>query len=109
MLNWLWLIGFMLAGSGSALFAFAAQDLGEKDPAGLYLMITVATVGADLTGDAAADVQEVGPLRAPFARMITAGPSTHAALLDAGHWLLPAGRLAALCGIDTLSVERTGS
>ncbi len=80
---------------------FAASQASRPDPSNLYLVI-----GARQTLDTAlnrASVREVGPSRAPFARLVQMPPGFHAWLVNGGYLVLPASALAELCGIDLSS------
>ena len=86
----------------AAMFAAPASVLlghvSDADPADLYLVFGGAQVLDILLTDPG--VQEVGPARAPFSRLITTTPEIHASLVDRNYWTLPASTLAELCGID---------
>ncbi|MEO0502244.1 MAG: hypothetical protein AAFZ14_02880 [Pseudomonadota bacterium] len=94
----LWIAAaFCLALSVGPL-ALLASTAGKADPADLYLVIDVGPV-LPARQVAALGGRDVGPTRGALARMVHAPPAVRQQLLDAGHFLLPAGALAAICGV----------
>ena len=86
--------------------ALLASTAGKADPADLYLVIDA---GPALPAGhmAALGARDIGPTRGVLARMLHAPPAARRRLLDAGYILLPAGALAALCGIGTDRIPAT--
>lgn len=77
--------------------SFAVSNAYKADPSGLYLI-----VGSGRMLDAVvshADTAEIGPYRAPFARLIQASPNFHTQLAESGYLFFPATSLAELCAI----------
>lgn len=83
----------MLAGP----LGFAFSNAGTPDPANLYLVLGSNPVLDSLV--AAPEAKEIGPYRAPFARIVEASEGFHSSLVDRGYWTFPATRLAELCGV----------
>ena len=76
--------------------AFLVAGASDPDPSDLYLV-----VGRGGTLDrllAAPEVREIGPYRAPFARIVQTSAGFHALLVDRHYWIYPATPLAAICG-----------
>jgi len=95
----LWLCAAFLLAMTIGPVTFAVAQSGRPDDADIYLVFE--TRGAHrLTRDLAGiGAKEIGPVRAPFARMITAVPTGHAHLIKSGYIVMPASALALICGI----------
>ena len=99
------LFGFplMLAGLAAPI-GFGATDLSRPDPSGLYLLLGRGSVLNHAVETHR--LHEVGPVRAPLARMILVSSGGHSELSRWGYWLVPASRLAAPCGIGPEQVTQ---
>lgn len=83
----------MLAGP----LSFALGSNAMPDKSNLYLV-----VGSARTLDsvlAEPEVREIGPYRAPYARIVQIAPKFHTSLAAQVYWTLPATTLAELCGV----------
>ena len=95
----LWLCAAFLLAMTIGPVTFAMAQSGRPDGADIYLVLEP-RASAGLTRDLArVGAREIGPLRAPFARLITAVPTGHADLQNSGYLIMPASALALLCGI----------
>ena len=77
---------------------FALGTTGKLDASDLYIV-----VGSPRALDsvlAKTDAREIGPYRAPFARMVNTPPDAHALWVAGGYWTFPATTLAELCGVQ---------
>lgn len=78
--------------------SFALGSKAIPDESNLYIV-----VGSTRTLDgilAEPEIREIGPSRAPFARLVYTSSSFHASLVAQGYWTFPATRLAELCGVQ---------
>lgn len=80
-------------------FAFAASYLGKPDPNELYLVFDFGLGGSVRSDVIATGARAVGPQRGILAEMFHAPPGAFETLVAAGYVVLPAGQLAALCGV----------
>lgn len=92
----------------SGPLALLMSQVGQPDPEGFYLVLTLPSYDAWLDAHlSAAGAREVSPTRAIFARMILVTEVGHTQLSEMGVVLLPASRVAALCGVTpTLTQSR---
>ena len=96
----LWIsLALMLSASVSIVTAVLGS-LGTRDEAQIYLVVDLGFDGQDDKFLAGLGVTEIGLKRAPVARMIFADEHSHMSLVESGYWLMPAGMIAALCGIQ---------
>ena len=86
--------------SVAAPAALLAGQAGQRDAANIYVMIGTPRLEGVREIIASSYLREIGPERAPFARMIYADPVTHTQLIRRGFWIIPASTLAALCGLS---------
>lgn len=94
-------LAFALVAAPAALLA---NQTGQPDRANIYVLIDTPNL-SDFANATIADVSDIGPVRARFARMIYADPSAHHQLIESGYWVIPASALAALCGISSDSLR----
>ena len=87
----------LIAAVLAAPAGFTLSNMSETDPAGVYVILGTTDGLNDLLYHP--NVREIGPYRAPFARMVTATPEFHTSLVDRGYWLFPAAAVAEFCGI----------
>ena len=92
------LVAILLLASAAGPVGFAASHASKPDPSALYVI-----VGTDQTTSAIIaswGLREIGPYRAPFARLIHAPAEVHASLVENAYLIFPATPLAELCGIQ---------
>ncbi|MEX0280913.1 MAG: hypothetical protein AB3N13_06935 [Arenibacterium sp.] len=81
----------------AAPLSFALGSVAQPDRSDLYLIVGSPRL---LTGVLAVpEAREIGPYRAPFARIVYTSPDFHDSLVTHGYWVFPATPLAELCGI----------
>lgn len=80
--------------------ALLATQVGRPDPADLYIVFDA--LGPPLSKQKleASGGIGVGPLRGLLAEIVHAPPSSREQLAQAGYIMLPAGKMAAICGIQ---------
>ena len=80
--------------------AVLTTQVGRPDPADLYIVIDA--LGPPLSEQEleASGGIGVGPLRGVIAEVVHAPPSSREQLAQAGYIMLPAGKLASICGIQ---------
>jgi len=89
------------------LTLFAAQA-GEGDSADLYIIVGGGWLSIPQDRLLSYGASVIGPFRGRVSEMVHAPPSAREKLLQAGYIMLPAGHLAAICGIDTDSTDLMG-
>jgi len=102
---------FVLASAVTLLvgpFAFFTSQIGRPDPGDLYVIVDIGGKDGTTRAAIASGAAIVGPTRAPLATMIHAPQPVWARLSQAGYLLLPAGAVAAICGIDTAQYAPEG-
>ncbi len=77
--------------------ALAANSVSERDHSDIYLLVGTSAALARI--EAMPGIREIGPYRAPFARMIQARPDIHVELVRSRYWVIPASVLAEICGL----------
>lgn len=82
----------------SGPMGFALSSHGNVDDAGLYLVVGTAPMLDRILVEPG--IQEIGPYRAPFARIVHTSQDFHPSLVADGYWTIPATRLAELCGVQ---------
>ena len=104
---WIW-SGVMLTVIAGPLTLVASQA-GKADPGDLYIVFDVGRSSFAHETLETYGAKGVGPLRGVLASTVHAPPPSREHLLQAGYIMLPAGKLAAICGIetDTNAPERT--
>ncbi|WP_299619330.1 hypothetical protein [uncultured Tateyamaria sp.] len=80
--------------------ALLASQSGRADPADLYFVVGVGVPGLSDAALTDAGARNIGPAHGAMARMIHAPKTAHARLVQGGFVMVPAGALAAICGID---------
>jgi len=94
------LCSILLTASFAAIagpLSFAISQASKPDPGHVYLIVgSTQTLSAALT---LPGVREIGPSRAPFARIVQTSTGFHASLVESQYWVFPATPLAELCGI----------
>lgn len=78
---------------------------GQTDRADLYIIVDGGGSSLSQHELIAYGASGVGPLSGRLAQMIHAPPASRTRLLQAGYIMLPAAALAAICGINTDSVD----
>ncbi len=81
----------------SGPIGFAASSASKSDTSDLYVVVGSRRALDDLLVQPGA--REIGPYRAPFARIVQTSSDFHASLVSQGYWVFPASSLAELCGI----------
>ncbi|MEM6638112.1 MAG: hypothetical protein AAF667_19760 [Pseudomonadota bacterium] len=76
---------------------FALNNAAKPDGLGLYLVVGPTQALNSVLDEP--QVREIGPYRAPFARIVGTSAEFHASLVAEGYWIFPAASLADLCGI----------
>lgn len=92
-------IGVVIRATSAGPLSVASSGVSRPDDANLSLI-----VGSNPALDrllAHSEALEIGPYRAPFARLVSTSPDFHSSLVARGYWVFPATSLAALCGIQT--------
>lgn len=101
-MSWLyWIPGFVLFGLLGSTASLAVSASGQPDPYDIYIVIATPADADALAPPEQGRLREIGVVRAPLSRMVWADTSAHKSLVQSGFWVLPASRLAALCGVDT--------
>lgn len=83
----------MLAGPVS----FALGSVAQPDRANVYIVIGPRSVLTDVMSRP--ETREIGPYKAPFARIFHTSTEFHASLVSDGYWMFPATSFAAMCGV----------
>ena len=93
-------VPIVLAVAASPL-SIALGSAAKPDRANLYIVVGPSDdLNAVLSH---AEVSEIGPYRAPFARMFQTSADFHSSLVSNGYWLFPATTLTEICGFDFAS------
>lgn len=95
---------FLAAAAGP--LTFVASHAGRPDAADLYLVLETPFAKNGPLEPSSFGAREVGPVNGLVARLIYAPVSAHVRLQAAGHVMLPAGLIAALCGIQVNPQQR---
>lgn len=95
-----WITSLFLLAFSAGPVAFLAHQSGRADATDLYLVFSTVSKTASSPNLTRHGAREIGPLRGWLTQMVYAPPSAHASLLKAGFYVLPAGAIAALCGIE---------
>ncbi|MEM6387500.1 MAG: hypothetical protein AAF718_14820 [Pseudomonadota bacterium] len=77
--------------------SLAASSKSKPDVSHVYLVVGSRHMMDEIT--AQPGTREIGPYRAPFARLLQTNSDIHSSLVDEGYWLFPATDLARLCGV----------
>ena len=97
--SWFVALGCLTLGVGP--IALVASQAGRADRTDLYFLLDIGAASLSRQQLTTYGAGGVGPLRGKLAQMIHAPPASRQRLRDAGYLLMPAGALAAICGIDT--------
>ena len=81
----------------SAPVAVVSQNLSQMDAAEIYVVIGKPHSLEPLL--AHSEVKEIAPFRAPVALMVQIPSAIHTRLVELDYWVIPASRLATICGI----------
>ncbi|MEM6889672.1 MAG: hypothetical protein AAF636_16240 [Pseudomonadota bacterium] len=92
--------GVVVTASLAAPITAMFNGSGKRDTAGLYFVLDPLAGAARETILSAFGARLIGLERAPLAVLISADNTSHAKLVQAGHWVVPAGTLAAICGLQ---------